>query len=549
MAKLNTRSTRPLVTSPVTSTGTTTINHQGGTGYLRDAKSELYLLALANMVGENTFYEKADRRDTRYAELIQKVALDDPAWVQGFLPWLRSEGFMRTAAVVGAAEVAKVLADAHRYDGIAEMIDGSLQRPDEVGEFLAYWFSIAGKAKPRRYTAVYKGLEAAIGRMYTERNWLKYDSAKNNVKFADALRIVHPSPLDQRQRELFGYILDHKSKGNEAPLPASLAMLRSERRWRSETQQVIDGTVADKHETLARLLDPAALKASGLTWEDVLSALGSKVNKSDLWQSMIPSMGYMALLRNLRNFDESGVPDESAELVSKKLADPAEVARSKQFPMRFYSAYQAAPSLRWGYPLEKALGHSLANVPELKGRTLILVDTSTSMKGAFSKDGSLMRWDAAALFGIALGQRCASADVVSFSSTQRYWNDLPGANTKDFPLKRGESLLRAVGRWKDGGWFLGGGTATALAVQEKFARHDRVVIITDEQADSAHGGDPTEQVPKNIPVYTWNLAGYQAGHGPSGKGNRHTFGGLTDAAFRMIPLLESGRNAHWPWMS
>ena len=42
-------------------------------------------------------------------------------------------------------------------------------------------------------------------------------------------------------------------------------------------------------------------------------------------------------------------------------------------------------------------------------------------------------------------------------------------------------------------------------------------------------------------------AGYQAGHGPSGSGNRHTFGGLTDAAFRMVPLLEASRNARWPW--
>ena len=34
-----------------------------------------------------------------------------------------------------------------------------------------------------------------------------------------------------------------------------------------------------------------------------------------------------------------------------------------------------------------------------------------------------------------------------------------------------------------------------------------------------------------------NVAGYQYGHAPSGSGRRHTFGGLTDAAFRMIPLM------------
>ena len=37
-----------------------------------------------------------------------------------------------------------------------------------------------------------------------------------------------------------------------------------------------------------------------------------------------------------------------------------------------------------------------------------------------------------------------------------------------------------------------------------------------------------------------------AGQDP-GKPNRHTFGGLTDAAFRLIPLLEAGRAGAWPW--
>ena len=50
-----------------------------------------------------------------------------------------------------------------------------------------------------------------------------------------------------------------------------------------------------------------------------------------------------------------------------------------------------------------------------------------------------------------------------------------------------------------------------------------------------------------VPVYTFNLAGYRYGHGPSGVGNRHTFGGLTDQAFAAIPLLESGRDSTWPF--
>jgi hypothetical protein len=226
-----------------------------------------------------------------------------------------------------------------------------------------------------------------------------------------------------------------------------------------------------------------------------------------------------------------------AATVAAKLADPAQVARSRQLPMRFLSAHRAAPSLRWAYPLEQALGHCLTNIPVLAGRTLVLIDTSGSMSTRFSRDGTLMRWDAAVLFGAALAQRCTSADVVSFSTDSR-----------TFPMRPGESLLRALDRWRADGYFYGGGTNTAQAVRAHYARHDRVVIVTDEQAHYDHRGGIDAAVPAKVPMYTWNLAGYQRGHAPSGTGNRHTFGGLTDQAFRMIPLLEAGANATWPWL-
>jgi len=248
-------------------------------------------------------------------------------------------------------------------------------------------------------------------------------------------------------------------------------------------------------------------------------------------------MGVMAAIRNLRNFDEAGVSDEVASVLAARLADKEQVKASRQLPMRFLSAYRAAPSLRWSYALEKALYHALSNVPRLKGRTLVLVDTSGSMHARFSRDGTLMRWDAAVLFGVALGQRCAEADVVSFSTS-----------TRVFPLVKGESLLASLKRWGDGGWFFGNGTNTAQAVAAHYRSHDRVVILTDEQAHYSGAYDVTASVPRQVPAYTWNLAGYRFGHA-AGAANRHTFGGLTDASFSLIPLMERGVNGDWPWTS
>jgi hypothetical protein len=73
------------------------------------------------------------------------------------------------------------------------------------------------------------------------------------------------------------------------------------------------------------------------------------------------------------------------------------------------------------------------------------------------------------------------------------------------------------------------------------------VVLTDEQAYFHGGTDVFDVVPAMVPCYTWNLAGYQMGHAPSGTAYRHTFSGLSDSAFRMIDLLERGNDTDWPF--
>lgn len=542
MSKFNSPKTRPAGgVSPVfteqTPSGKT---FEGGAGFARDAKSELFLLAVTNMVGEQTFYEKANDRDSRYEQLVRQVALADGGWMLGFLGWLRGDANMRSASLVAAAESVKARLDATKAgtevgNGARnrEIVNAVLQRADEPGEFLAYWTSKYGRAIPK---PVKRGVADAVGRLYTEYALLKYDTESHGYRFGDVLDLAHPSPAAPWQGALFKVALDRRHHRENTTIPGPLPMLLANLQMRLEVRE--DPEV---------LLDAGRLREAGMTWEDALSLAGSKVDKARLWEALIPGMGYMALLRNLRNFDEAGVSDTVAQTVAARLADPSQVARSRQLPMRFLSAYRAAPSLRWSYPLEQALGHCLANIPALPGRTLILVDTSTSMNAGFSKDGTLKRWDAAVIFGVALAQRCATAEVVSFSSTARTWGDSHGAHTKPFPLASGESLLRSIDRWKSGGWFLGGGTATAAALRKHVKGHDRVVVVTDEQA-GVDSTDVNGSVPREVPMYTWNLAGYERGHAPSGAPNRHAFGGLTDQAFKMIPLLEAGKSQSWPWL-
>ncbi|MPY60033.1 TROVE domain-containing protein [Streptomyces spongiae] len=524
MARFNSRAARAQPTSRVTSTGRVLRSHEGGKGRERDARSELFLLAVSHFA-TGTFYERAEDRDDRFAKLVRKLAAEDPAWTAGLLRWLRGEGNLRTASIVGAAEYVKARLDAGATHGPSnrQVVDSVLQRPDEPGELLAYWTSTYGRAVPK---PVKRGIADAVRRLYGGRALLKYDTASRGYRFGDILNLVHaaPDPGKPWQGELFQYALDRRHNPDTAVPPASNRMLTAHR-------ELMALPVAERRAVVTSDGGAERLAVAGMTWEALAGWLQGPMDRV-AWEAVIPSMGAMALARNLRNFDEAGVSDEVAAQVAARISDPAEVARSRQFPFRYLAAYQHAPSLRWSYPLEQALGHSLANVPALPGRTLVLVDRSGSMFYSRMSDRSeLDRADAAAIFGTALALRAANADLVEFGST---------SNRVRF--RKGESVLKILGRFGDLG-----GTDTTEAVRRHYRKHDRVLIVTDEQYAFSGHGDPTEQVPAHVPVYTWNLAGYRAGHGPSGAGNRHTFGGLSDAAFRMVPLLEAARDADWPW--
>lgn len=527
MSKFNTTGTRPAVASPIQTEQTPSgVTYEGAPGYGRDVKSELFLLAVANMVGENTFYEKAGQRDERYERLIHEVAVADAGWMLGFLTWLRGEGNMRSASLVGAAEAVKARLDAAKTGEIGngarnrQLINAVLQRADEPGEMLAYWTSRYGRTIPK---PIKRGVSDAIGRLYTERNLLKYDTDSKGFRFGDVIEIVHPSPDADKpwQGELFQFAIERRHNRVSARVDDTRLLMIARNSW-LRTEAAEDPSV---------LLDQDRLTAGGMTWEDALSLAGTKVDKARLWSALIPSMGIMALARNLRNFDQAGVPDEVAAQVMARFSDPEQVAKSRMFPFRWLAAYRHAPSLRWGHALDKALSASLANLPELRGRTLVLVDRSGSMFSGISGKSELTNADSAAIFGAALAMRNPGrVDLVQF-----------GNGSGVVEVRPGESLLRVLERFGNLG-----GTQTLAAVQRHYNNHDRVVIVTDEQAWQGYG-DPASAIPARVPLYTWNLVGYRYGHGP-GQPNRHTFGGLTDAAFRLIPLLEAGKNAAWPWL-
>lgn len=551
MSKLNVRHAPVQVTSPVHTEATPSgYTYEGAPGYVRDSRGELFTLGVSLMAGEATFYESADDRNTRFVELVSACTCNDPVWTADFLRWLRNEANIRTAAIMGAATFVRAWgsllcqggglpicrnpvnywsadgvscdrSDHQRPDSVLvrprAVVASVLARGDEPGEIISYWLATYGKALPM---PLKRGVSDALRRLGSERNYLKWDSAESGVRWADALNLCHPKPKADWQDDLFGYAV---AAPHEDTAPAeALAMLNTRR-------ALMAMPVSERR---AMLDHPETLAGAGMTWEALAGWLQGPMD-AKAWESVIPSMGYMALIRNLRNFDAAGVSDAVAMSVAAKLADPDEVAKSRQFPYRFWSAYKAAPSDRWSHPLGMALDHSVRNIPVLPGRNAIYVDTSGSMGSRLSDKSVMSRAEAAALFAVALGYRCGVSNV-----------DLWGYATGVFghSLAMGGSVLRQCERFINRIGEVGMGTNTWQVVASTYAGQDRIFVFTDEQCTA-----PPAIVRAPVPTYTFNLSGYRCAHAPSGRDNWHSLAGLTDGTFKMVPILESRSKGRWPW--
>lgn len=509
-------------TGPVTGTGTPTVTHQGGPGYVLSNKSELYKLAVSNLVGEDTFYEAATDRDSRFVKLVHEVTKADPDWIRGFIPWLRDEANMRSAPVVMAMEYIA----AGGPNGHA-VVPSAMRRADEPAEALGYWLTKRGKKMP---AALKRGLARSVVDLYNQSTPVRYDSSRAAVRPGDVIELVHPRPKSAVQGELFKHLIDRRHNRAHLTGDTRLTDLAEFYAWEETPKEERAHWMAHARSGENRLPKLA-------NWEH----LGSWLPKGwtdQAWELVIPQMGYMALLRNLRNFDAASISAEARQSVVRRLQDPLEVMKSRQFPMRFLSAWKAVQSMHWGPALEDAVTLSCSNIPEFKGQTLVMLDVSGSMADRMSAKSDLQRYEAAAVFAGAISNRNPNRTVVVPYDTNCYY---PQHGSPSAPV---HSILRFVDTIRR---MSHGGTDTWRCLADAYSRFDqisRVIIITDEQVGFGFASGQTAHL--KCPLYVWNLGGYQPSSIEPAPG-KYVFGGLTDASFRVIPQLEAGRDGVWPW--
>lgn len=380
--------------------------HEGGKASHVSPIEELRRTVLACMLFEKNFYESGETVADRIKRL---VPLCKPHEVAELAIEAREKQRLRHAPLLLVRELAR---DAKRFS-VAETLCRVIQRADELAEFLALYWS---DGKTPLAKQVKKGLACAFEKFDG------YALAKYNrdatVKLRDVLFMVHAKPKDEAQAALWKAL----AEGRLAP---------------PDTWEVALSGGADKKEAFERLLREGKL-------------------------------GYMALLRNLRNLQQAEV---DSALVFDSLK--AGAAKSKALPFRYVAAARAVPA--WEPQIDEAMQIALGGLEKLPGTTAILVDVSGSMDSPLSAKSDLTRIDAAAALAVLVRGVCDDCRVFTFSNA-----------LVEVPPRSGMALIDAVTRSQQHGGTQLGAAVTALGSRVNL-KADRLIVITDEQSADAVG--------------------------------------------------------------
>ncbi len=462
MAKFNSRST-----------GTKTVNHEGGQAFKPTHEMELAMAALTTFV-ENKFYEKKDDTLKRIVALCEKVS---PEFLGKLAIYARRECNMRSISHVLLGELARL------HKGQRAYIEAGIVRVDDMSEIIAYYGNQYGKPIPN-------SIKKAISKRLKDFNAYqlgKYKGGGKDVKLVDLFNICHPKPRDEAQSQMWKDLLTGKL---ESP----------------DTWEVLISTAKDK--------DEAKTRWEGLVAED--------------------KIGYMALLRNLRNLDKYGVNQATLEKAANKIKDPIEVAKSKQLPFRYLSAYKNAPNTIFKDAVSYALDAAVTNIPSFDGKTAVFCDVSGSMNNVVSAKSTMTCAEIGILFGMSLWKsNPTNNEFYTFD------NALYGFNLSSrTPLI---DLINSI-------HVNGGGTSTHvtfayLRQQKKVV--DQVFILSDNEG---YGGDVNaefeayrREVNPNVKLFAIDLQGY--GHLQFPQKNVYHIAGWSEKIFDVIKLLLQDKDA------
>jgi hypothetical protein len=456
----------------------TVTNHQGGQGYKYDAKSELISILATGL--DNKFYEKLGEREQRLSDVLKEVAKKDKTFAAKALIYARTVMGQRSVTHFGAVELAKVLGGdslgARFFSKRNRKLNkgGIIFRLDDMLE-IAACYQARNPNKPFS-NAIKKGFKVAL-ESADEYELAKYQAKNRDLSLVDIINLVHPKPSPKM-----------------APVFAKL--------MKGELKQF--NTVEDKNTTSGQEI-AAKVKTGKITKEEAQVELAQA--KEDNYIELINTrkIGYLALLRNLRNILKTSTNMDliknacslltDVKLIKQSLVFPHQIDLALEIMLDEFGASKSTPFIK---ALNDAYELAIPNLTELfpSGRTAVMFDSSGSMatniRLSNNKQGSESAIGKASLIAATLAKGIG-ADVYHFANTceQIRFNPLDTVNTlkKQFLSKQGS---------------VGYGTEFNSIISKLNNKYDRIFVISDMQGRSYL----EKNTYKNIHIYSIDICGY-----------------------------------------
>lgn len=412
-----------------------TSTHNGAPAQHANPIQALRRSVISCLLWESEFYEDGQEIAERIATLIYQCS---PTEVAALAIEARQKYHLRHVPlwVVRIMALAESNSTIKHPRIVANTLASVIQRADEIPEFLAmYWKD--GKTPIAKQVKL--GLAMALQK-FDEYQLAKYDRDRKGVRLRDVLFLTHAKPS----------FVHEADEVTIAPGVVREAYKRGDTKRHLRGQGQIWYRLAQQ-----KLKTPD-------TWE---VALSGGADKRATFERLIQEgkLGYLALLRNLRNMVEAGC---DAQLVREAII--ARRGADRVLPFRFIAAARVMPHFE--PELDEAMVATLATFDALPGRTLVLVDNSGSMYATMSSKSDLSRADAAAGVAILIRGICESVRVFAFSDC-----------LIEVPVRKGMALRDAIRAATSHGCTRLGRAVGVM--NEQF--YDRLIVITDEQSDDA----------------------------------------------------------------
>ena len=467
---------------------TKTVNLAGGQSYSQTPELELVSILLTSFA-QDQFYRKATDTFDRLKELIGKC---DKKFVAQAAIYARTKYGMRSITHVVASELAKHIGG---LDWAKKFYEAIIYRPDDMMEILSYHKSTNGKVP----NSIKKGFAKAFDK-FNKYQLAKYRGEGKGFKLVDVVNLVHPIPVEGNKEAI-----DELIKGE----------LKSFDTWESQLSNA--GQTATNDEQKAEF-------------------------KKEVWVNLIreKKIGYLALLRNLRNIMEQA-PEVLTEALSS-LTNPDFIKKSLIFPFQYLVAYKQFLNLNTKQSreiadaLSDAVDISCENVRTLnfEGETLVVVDNSGSMDSPVAKSEHMKMSELGGLFGIVLA-KAINADIMEFGDFARYIT----YNLKEHSMNFASDF--------SGKNAVGHGTNFHSIFQNANKKYNRILIFSDMQGWIGYNtpaktfNEYKKKYGATPFIYSFDLAGHGTMQLP--ENNVFCMAGFSDKIFTTMSMLETDKKA------